>query len=547
MEIDEAVAAGRVAAAEGRWADACLAFEAALAEGGSPEALDGMAEVRYWQGDYAAAIHLRERAYAGFRARGETRYPARLAAYHLAFDYAAVHGNLAAASGWLERGIRLAEVSGDCPERGWVELAQTLATDDVSKREQHVDTAMAIAKRFGDADLEFDALAYAGLCLVERGQIELGMRRLDEAAAAVLGGEVRSNTAAGEIYCKMLLACEMVLDVRRAELWAEAANSLGRGSNVPWVSAICRMHYGGILTAAGHWKEAERELTTSVHIYEKSYQALRSGSMVRLADLRVRQGRLEQADHLLVGHEDDAYAVRPLSSLHLARGEVEIAATLLRRHVQQHGDGVLQAPMLALLAEAEAAAGRLDLAMAVCNRLKAIALEVKLPLLHAYAEYTAGVASISGEAVEHLERALAAFVQAGLPLEAARTRVILARLLPATQAEVAIAELKAALSVFDRLGAVPDADAAAAMLRSLGAKGRTGPRDVGLLSKREREVLELLGFGLSNPEIAARLFISRKTASHHVSSVLTKLGLRNRSEAAAYAAALLDAKASADR
>ena len=122
----------------------------------------------------------------------------------------------------------------------------------------------------------------------------------------------------------------------------------------------------------------------------------------------------------------------------------------------------------------------------------------------------------------------------GAPFEAARAHFALAGVVVGEQPELAISHAERALAGFEDLGAALDTDRVAAFLRAMGVATRPGPKGLGVLTAREQEVLALLGHGLSNAEIGARLYVSPKTAAHHVSRILRKLNLRNRAEAAVF-------------
>ena len=117
----------------------------------------------------------------------------------------------------------------------------------------------------------------------------------------------------------------------------------------------------------------------------------------------------------------------------------------------------------------------------------------------------------------------------GLPVEEAR----------ALASGTEEAALRTALATFDQLGASADAGKVADRMRSLGFRNiRRGPRAAtraafGMLTPRETEVLVLVARDATNAEIAQRLYLSKRTVEHHVSSILAKLNVATRAAAVA--------------
>jgi DNA-binding CsgD family transcriptional regulator len=534
---DDLLRSGRDALAVGDWEGARSYFEKAGELGESAEVLDGLSQAVHFQGDHVRAIELKERAFAAYRRRGKRVEAAELARW-LAFLHGSVHGNLAAANGWMSRAERLLEGVEQCAAHGWLTLDRAPFTDNPSERERLAMATLTIAKRFADRDLEFSAMALLGEAYVASGRVADGMSLLDETMAAVSGGEVAGIAPIGEIYCRLLGACERAADVRRAEQWLAAASR-----SVAWTDFVpptCRLHYGGILIAIGRWAEAEEELLAAIRAFESGYRAARVSPLVRLADLRVRQGRFEEAERLLEGAEWHTTARRVLAAIALGRGDLALAEDRARLCLEgEDPSDPACAPLLELLVDIQLARGEGGAANETIARLAELAGNSGDERAGACAELASGrVLALEGgeRASSRLQAAIEKFSALGLPLEAAQARLELARALSPRAEAAALAEARLALGTFERLGAVRDADRAADLLRGLGAAtGRAWPRRPGALTKRETEVLSLLAAGCSNAEIGERLYISRRTAEHHVANILSKLGLRSRAEAAAYA------------
>ncbi|MFH9089169.1 AAA family ATPase [Streptomyces sp. NPDC017673] len=156
------------------------------------------------------------------------------------------------------------------------------------------------------------------------------------------------------------------------------------------------------------------------------------------------------------------------------------------------------------------------------------ALSPRLMLMEAACE---GLVAQDREAVRHFDRALSLPTVDEWPFDTAHVRLLYGERLRRTRATTeAKAQLKSALTAFEKLGAVPWTVRAERELRAAGQATRnsSGARGAAALTPQELEVARLAASGMTNKEIAERLFVSPRTVSSHLSHVFPKLGITKR-------------------
>ena len=528
--IDE----GTAALNAGRYPEARARFEAALEVEESPEALAGLAEAARWEMDAEVCGSAREAAYRLYRDRGD-RARAAGVAIRIANDARLMQPDSAVAAGWRARARTLLEGLDDAPERGWLALQDAeleFFAGDPDAALSASNLAVEIGRRNPEEDLELVARGMRGQAMVALGETEAGMLELDEVAAAALAGEVTSAVLCGLIWCYLIYACELVRDIERADEWCSTVREHAEAISNRQLFGFCRTHYAGVLTARGAWSDAERELAEAAADFAAAAPAGAAEAEIALAEIRRRQGRTEEAEAACLRHPGSRLAQLCLAELAWDRSDVKAAAELLERRNRRLPEAALAAdlPGLELAVRLHVASSEREAAERTTRMLDALAATTPA---RAAAAFARGISAdpLSSQARRALEDALDAWSTARMPFESARARVALARNLEANgRSEESMREFERARAILSELGSMIDPEALDPTLAKSAGGG------AGDLTAREVEVLRFVADGLSDREIAERLFLSPHTVHRHVANIRAKLRQPSRAAAAAKAA-----------
>jgi DNA-binding CsgD family transcriptional regulator len=363
------------------------------------------------------------------------------------------------------------------------------------------------------------------------GQCAIWYERWDRATAVLdhLIDAAREASAINQLIYP--LSAHSVMDFRRGR-WAAALADAGEAARLARETQL-----GPLLTFA---------LAPLAHV---------EAAMGRRDDARTHARESVQLGELLGGTAITMYGLNALAFDALSAGDAETAAEIydrmyrasVRLHMQR---GIVQ--FGADRVEALARLGRTD------DAFQALEEFADMPGGGRWA--AAALARCRGLLADktyehHFETALSNHEHDGQPFEKARTQLTYGERLRRDRRRAdAREQLGEALDAFERLGAAPWAQRARVELRATGgsvaADGDAAEREAvaaaGLeeLTAHELQIARLVAYGMTNREVAAKLFLSPKTIEYHLSQIYRKLDLRSRTQLASLMASELpDAKA----
>jgi ATP/maltotriose-dependent transcriptional regulator MalT len=546
-DADALLDAGRRALRAGEWQRGRDLLSAALAIDERPEALEGMAQAARHLGLEEEAFRSSERAFAIYRARGDRHGAARVALV-IGEDSAEWRGEIVVAHGWLRRARRLIENDRESPEyirvvqiEGYLALMEHNDTETTIRRARE---SADLARQIGLVGAEMLAIGLEGLALVSAGAVAEGMARLDEAAAAAVAGEIDEPEARGTACCMVIDACSRVRDFDRAAQWCHQLERIVGEVHIGPFLSVCRPNYAQVLIWRGHWQQAESELRRAATELEAWRAPMAAESLIRLAELRCRQGRYDEAAALFERVGPLPLAQLGQAQLALAMGDAAHARSFVDRYLRRMPADARaeRAAGLELLVPALILAGQVERAAGVADELAVLAAGLGTRPFLAAALFARGSVELArgrlAEARQHFEDACDLFAALGGTFDCARARLELAHVLVAAgEHGDGLREAAAARSVLAGIGATPLVLRASFLLGEREGEGSGAPAG---LTRREAEVLALMARGLSNAEIADGLVLSIRTVERHISNIYDKLGVNGpgaRVAAAAYASA----------
>jgi DNA-binding NarL/FixJ family response regulator len=394
-------------------------------------------------------------------------------------------------------------------------------------------------------------LIYMSCLHFMQGQYGEAIQYTDRARAALTDRESLPEWNAGTMLNRAFCLVELDRMTEAAETFETGTRRAELHGSFYW--SWYRLGTAGVHCLVGRWDDALAEIKAGLDAVEAvgPLRALDSGWGMRgqAALIALHRGDLDNAVSLLNApgavHRDAFYGYIRLwaeARVHEAEGrprqaldllfEAWVGADKLRRHRGLH----YVAPDMARLA---ATLGDSKLAQQLAKDVARLAGPDPVPSMRATAALCRALADNDPELMLSAERD---YATAGRPLYQAYAAENAAVLLAGAGRLVeARTELATAADLYEGLEARWDSGRAEQRLRQLGVR-RTGPNPRRRpksgwesLTETERKIAALVAEGNSNPAIAARLFISRRTVQSHVSSILAKLNLTSRVELAVVA------------